>query len=82
MEKPKVKVTFNPTISFDGVAIIVACVTASVWFGSLSATIKQHAESIRHIEQIQEAQSESHKIMSQNIAVLTTLVNERTKLHP
>lgn len=72
-------ITFNPTISFDGVAIIVVCVSCTLWFGALSTTIREHTENIKHLTQIQETQAQSLRVMSENIAVLTTLVNERTK---
>jgi len=70
--------TFNPTISFDGVAIIVACVSCAIWFGGLSQTLKNHTEQLQHHDQILQTLSDSQKLQSQNIAVLTTLVNERT----
>lgn len=74
--------SFNPTISFDGVAIIVACVACCVWFGSLSQTVKEHSETLRHHEQLMEQLAQGQKIQAENIAVLTTLVNERTRKEP
>lgn len=70
---------FNPTLSWDGVAIIVACVTSLIWFGTLKETVKQHGEIIKHHEEMIQSLSEGQKLISQNIAVLQTLVNERTK---
>ena len=70
---------FNPTISFDGVAVIVACITCSVWFGGLSATVHQHSEQLKRHDEIMQSLSDNQKATSANIAVLTTLVNERTK---
>jgi hypothetical protein len=71
--------TFNPTISFDGIAVIVACVTCAMWFGTLSQTVRNHTEQLQHHGQILETLSESQRLQAQNIAILTTLVNERTK---
>jgi len=72
------KLSFEPKISFDGVSIIIAAITFAVWMGALGNTVKDHGEALRHITQIQETQGEALKVMSQNIAVLTTLVHERT----
>ena len=77
--REKMKATFNPTISFDGIAIIVACVTCAVWFGTLSKTIEIHTETIRHHEQIMDSLSKAQDLTAQNIAVLTALVNERIR---
>ncbi len=73
------KVAFIPTISFDGIAMLSMFVICVLWFGSIKETVRQHAESIIHIEKIQQTQGEAMQVMAQNIAVLTTLVNERNK---
>lgn len=69
------KLTFNPVISFDGVAIIVASVTCAIWFGSLSATVSGHTDAIKHLSQIQETQAETLKLMSQQIGILQGALN-------
>jgi hypothetical protein len=69
---------FNPTLSWDGVAIIGSCVCALLWFGTLKATIEQHSQTLKHHEELLQSLSEGQKLISQNIAVLQTLVNERT----
>jgi hypothetical protein len=78
-DKPRRTLTFNPTISFDGIAIIVSCITCALWFGGLSQTVKQHAEALQHHEQILQTLSDAQRLQSANIAVLQALVNERTK---
>ncbi len=72
---------FNPTLSWDGVAIISACGMCILWFGSLSDTIKQHSTELKHHEQLIQSLSEGQKLEAQNIAVLQTLINERTGNH-
>ena len=72
---------FNPTLSWDGVAMLTACVVCVLWFGSLSDTVKQHASELQHHTQLIESLSEGQKLISQNIAVLQTIVNERTTGH-
>lgn len=72
---------FNPTLSWDGVAMLSACVLCVLWFGSMSETIKQHGEILKHHEELIQSLSEGQKLISQNIAVLQTLVNERTVNH-
>lgn len=73
------RMIFNPTISFDGVAIIASCVACSIWFGALRETVKQHGEQIAHLQNIAETLAQGQNLQSQNIAALTTLINERTK---
>lgn len=68
---------FNPTLSWDGVAMISACIMCTLWFGSLSDTVKQHSTELQHHEQLIQSLSEGQKLISQNIAVLQTIVNER-----
>lgn len=70
---------FNPTLSWDGVAIITACVVCCVWFGSLKETVRQQGEELHHHADLLQTQGEALKLISQNIAVLQTMVNERTK---
>jgi hypothetical protein len=70
---------FNPTLSWDGVAILGSCVICCMWFGTLKETVRQQGESLKHHDQVIESLSEGQKLISQNIAVLQTLVNERTK---
>ncbi len=70
--------SFIPTISFDGVAMISFAVIVCIWFGVLKETVREHGETIRHLVQIQETQSETLKVMASQVAVLTALVNERT----
>jgi len=72
---------FNPTLSWDGVAIIGSCACALLWFGTIRETIKQHGEVIKHHEELLQSLSEGQKLISQNIAILQTLVNERTGIH-
>ena len=69
---------FNPTLSWDGVAVISACVVSLLWFGTLKETVRQHGETLKHHEELIQSLSEGQKLISQNIAVLQTLVNERT----
>jgi hypothetical protein len=81
-EEPKKtnhRVTFNPSISIDGVAVILACITCSVWFGGLKETVRQHADTLKTHEILMQTLAKSQELTAQNIAVLTTLINERTK---
>lgn len=61
--------------------MISACILCVLWFGSMHDTIKQHAEQLKHHEELLQSLSEGQKLISQNIAVLQTLVNERTASH-
>jgi len=82
MEKetePKHKVTFIPTISFDGIAMIVGIITCSIWMGALSQTVRDHSEEIRTLRTILESQAKSQELTDKSLAILSTLVNERTK---
>lgn len=72
------KLAFNPTISFDGVAIITATICASLWFGELSARVKQNTDAITRDNELITTLAENQRIQGENLAVLTTLVNERT----
>ena len=72
---------FNPTLSWDGVAMLGSCVLCVLWFGSMHETIKQHTEILKNHEGSIKSLSEGQKLISQNIAVLQTLVNERTGNH-
>lgn len=69
---------FIPTISFDGVAIITACIMCAVWLGSLGTRVSDLEQSQLQQNRIIEQIADAQKTMAQNIAVLTTLVNERT----
>lgn len=69
---------FNPTISFDGVAIILSCVMCAIWFGGLSQTVKNHTEQLSRHDNILQTLSDGQRLQSQNIAILTTMINERT----
>ena len=75
----KSRIRFNPTISFDGVAIILACIYCALWFGSLSQTIKDHTETLRRHDAMLQTLAEGQKIQAENLSVLSTIVNERTK---
>lgn len=68
---------FNPTISFDGVAIILACIGCSIWFGTLKETVRQQGETIRNHEKILQTLSESQRLQSEQTAIITTIINER-----
>lgn len=70
---------FNPTLSWDGVAMIIACCTSLIWFGTLKETVRQHGETLRHHEELIGSLAEGQKLIGQNIAVLQTIINERTK---
>lgn len=72
---------FNPTLSFDGVAIMLSCIVALTWFGTLKETVSQHTAALKRHEELIERISEGQKLISQNIAVLQTIVNERTQNH-
>lgn len=72
---------FNPTLSWDGVAIISACVVCVLWFGALSDTVKQHTAELKHHADLLESLSEGQKLTAQNIAVLQAIVSERTGNH-
>jgi hypothetical protein len=73
------KLTFNPTISFDGVAIILACIGASLWFGAMRETIQAHGQQLRDHARVLQSLADGQQLQSQNIAVLQALINERTK---
>lgn len=62
--------------------MLTACVVCVLWFGSLSDTVKQHTSELQHHTQLIESLSEGQKLISQNIAVLQTIVNERTITTP
>lgn len=70
------KLTFNPTLSFDGVAIITACIGCAVWFGSLSETVKEHTETLRQHEVTMKTLADTENVMAQNIAVLQAMVSD------
>lgn len=72
------KVTFNPTISFDGVAIIVSCIGCAIWCGGLSEKVSYHTDQLKRHEVIIQTISDAQKLQTQNIAILQTLVSERT----
>lgn len=69
---------FNPTLSWDGVAMITACVLCVLWFGSMRDELTQHRDELKRHAELLQSLSEGQKLISQNIAVLQTLVNERT----
>ncbi len=70
---------FNNTISWDGISFMVGIITCSVWVGALANTVRNHTELLKHQSEIQEIQSRTMETLSQSVAVLTTLVNERTQ---
>lgn len=79
-EEPNLKMmAFKPQLSFDGVAIMVACATCLIWFGSLSATVRQHSESIKALEAITATLSSTEQAQAANIAVIQTILNERLR---
>ena len=72
---------FNPTLSWDGVAMLSACVICVLWFGSMHDRLRQHDEALKRHDELLLSLSEGQKLISQNVAVLQTLVNERTSTH-
>lgn len=72
------KFSFSPNLSFDGVAIIIGCITCCVWFGSINETIKNHTDTLRRYGDVLQALTEGQKLQAANIAVLQTMINERT----
>lgn len=69
---------FNPTLSWDGVAILTSCVVCCVWFGTLKETVRQQGEALKNHDRLIQTLSDGQTLISQNIAVLQTMVNERT----
>jgi hypothetical protein len=66
------KLRFDPQISFDGVAIIIACVIAAISWGRLEQRMESAEETIRsHTEQL--------KQMAETNARLTAIIDERIK---
>jgi hypothetical protein len=66
---------FNPTLSFDGVAIIVACVACSVWFGRLDQRVEFVEKTLGQHAQIIENQSKAISTLSEIIAVIRDEMN-------
>ncbi len=64
---------FNPTISFDGVAVIVALITCCFWFGRLS-------EKVNRLEQSTAQHEATLAELRHNSDVMQTLITERTKV--
>jgi len=66
------KIRFNPTISFDGVAIIIACIAAAIAWGTLKQTVHQHDTLLQqHSSEIGELKERTDK--------LEVRVDERTE---
>jgi hypothetical protein len=63
---------FNPTLSFDGVALICALVGLCLWLGALKTTVEDHTKQLADI-------SITTKHLSENQTRLTTLIEERTE---
>lgn len=61
--------------------MISACVLCVLWFGSMHDTLNQHAEALKRHDQMIQSLTDGQKLISQNIAVLQTMVNERTSIH-
>lgn len=59
--------------------MITACIVCCVWFGTLKETVREQSETLKKHADLIQSLSEGQKLISQNIAVLQTLVNERTK---
>lgn len=68
-EKPRY---FNPTISFDGVAVIIALLTCCIWFGKLSEKVSRLDEASKHHEEMLTE-------LRHNTDVMQTLISERTR---
>lgn len=64
--------SFNPTISFDGVAIIIAVIALAVWAGQIKEQVSQTAAQVRsHDEQLFK--------LNQTTASLAAIISERER---
>jgi len=66
---------FTPSISFDGVAIIVGLILAAVWFGQLKQKVDATADTVaRHSEEL--------KTLNETTARIAAHVEERKRNQP
>lgn len=70
------KMAFNPTISFDGVAIIGACICCALWFGALGQRVSAVEETVRNHTGILQTLASGQQLQSQNIAVLQSMIDD------
>jgi len=70
---------FNPTLSFDGVAIIIACILSSLWFGRLENRISVAEKTLDHQAQIIANLSDSQANLSKVVAVLQRQMDDYMK---
>lgn len=63
---------FNPSLSFDGVAILIALFGGALWLGQLSQKVEQHDS------RISAAESTLTEI-SRTQSTLAAIVDERTR---
>ena len=67
---------FNPTLSFDGVAIIIAALTGCLWLGSLSQRVAHQEKMLDDYTITLRALSEGQAQTSRNVATLQQMVSD------
>lgn len=68
---------FNPTLSFDGVAMIVGILTCCVWLGTLNQKVEQNSKDIAEHKDAIKILSETTATTARNTAVLQQMVQDR-----
>ena len=75
--KTVMQTKFNPTLSFDGVAMITACATCCFWFGGLDHRVKQNTDLLKKHDKNIETLSDSVMKNAQTTAVLQQIVQDK-----
>jgi len=68
---------FNHTLSFDGVAIVIACVTSCVWFGVLSNRVSNAEKILDDHTSTLKVLAEGQNQTAKNLAALQQLVQDK-----
>ncbi len=69
--------TFNPTISFDGVAIIIAVIAASIAWGRLSARVENMESRFQEVKLTSDEHARQLNTLSEAQATLAAIMSER-----
>lgn len=70
---------FNPTLSFDGVAIILAAIGFILWMGAFSNRLSVAEKTLDHQAQIVQSLSDSQASLSKIVAVLQYQMDHPSK---
>jgi hypothetical protein len=77
-EEPKRKFNFNPSLSFDGVAIIIGVASVLIWVGALKQQVSQlQNSSDAHSLKLETMESSVDRVQG-GLDVLSAVVQERT----